>query len=160
MRKSQAETELAGWVEKGPIDLTKPVLKADYDPTAWYAEPLVLRREWHVDDDFYSETQGKEILTLCILWDASQMRFANVDGDRLWVATHTQYFLNLSDVAAMIGANVRGMQQYKLPEPDVSVGGKRGWHHDSITDWIGTRRKANQRQAVADILPGWSHEPS
>ncbi|NYI25824.1 hypothetical protein [Aeriscardovia aeriphila] len=45
----------------------------------------------------------------------------------------TQHFLSVKEVSERIG--VKNAAQYKLPEPDATIGSTRGWLPETIDYW-------------------------
>jgi hypothetical protein len=49
------------------------------------------------------------------------------------------YYLSRTQVAQRIGVTPGALSRYKLPEPDVMVGGVRGWLPETIDAWQAAR---------------------
>ncbi|KAB7790670.1 helix-turn-helix transcriptional regulator [Bifidobacterium leontopitheci] len=51
----------------------------------------------------------------------------------------TIHYLSLTEVAKKLGITKGALAQYKLPEPDVTVGRARGWLPETIDEWNASR---------------------
>jgi len=51
----------------------------------------------------------------------------------------TKHYLSLKEVAARLGVVPGTLTRYRLPEPDVMVGGTRGWTAERIDAWNAAR---------------------